>query len=83
MSQTTIHTVYGEDLGEAANHHDLVPFYDLFQEAADEDPRVRSYGCEEITNSDHEPIAYRITLCGTVTAQDFANEVYEGKHGSW
>jgi len=80
---TTTSSLHYEDLGEAATPSDLVPFYDRFAAAADNDPRVESYGCDSITNRRGEVVSYRITLTGTVTVVDFVNEVFECKHGSW
>lgn len=72
-----------ESLGDAATPHDLVPFYDALAAAADRDPRVQSYGGTEVRGTNGEVVAYRVTLEGSVSAEEYANEVYEGKHGAW
>ncbi len=83
MSQTTTALLHYEDLGQAATPNDLVPFYDRFAAAADNDPRVESYDKDTITNRHGEVVSYRITLTGTVTVVDFVNEVFERQHGAW
>ena len=75
--------VHFESLGPAAAPHDLVPFYDALAAAADRDPRVQSYGATEVRGESGEVVAYRITLEGFVSAEEYADEVYEGKHGAW
>jgi hypothetical protein len=79
----TEYTLHYEYLGEGVLPLDLERFYDAFKDAADDDPRVKRYGRDKIKDRAGEVVAYRIHVDGTVSAEDFVNEVYDLKHGNW
>jgi hypothetical protein len=79
----TNYIVYYDTLGPAAKPSDLEAIRSLLERVADTDRRITTYATSLSLDREGEPRLLFVEVEGKVSAADFVEELYEGKHGAW